>query len=80
MTTKDVLKKIDEAVITEENAVVLYAGHLKAILEWSGLTKEDQKKIKGSLDILINESKIHESVLKTVRSKMEEELENVYER
>ncbi len=79
MTTKDVLKKIEEAVITEENAVMLYARHLKAILEWSGLGKEKQKEIRRSLDILISESKMHEKAFKSLRNEVEKEGDDVFE-
>ncbi len=79
MTTKDVLEKIDYAIITEENAVVLYAKHLKAILEWSGLSREKQKEIGRSLDILISESKKHEEAFISLRNEVEKEGDDVFE-
>jgi rubrerythrin len=73
MTVDELIKKLDEAIITEENAVVLYAGHLKAVVEWSGLTKKEMAEVKSVLDVLIEESQIHEEILKAMKDELKKD-------
>jgi rubrerythrin len=73
MTVDELIKKLDEAIITEENAVVLYAGHLKAVMEWSGLAKKEMAEVKSVLDVLIEESQIHGEILKSMKDELEKD-------
>ena len=58
-TGNELAKKIDRAVMTEENAIRLYARHLKAIMGWSGLAKKDRTEIEEMLNVLIRDSRRH---------------------
>jgi hypothetical protein len=79
MITKDeLIKKIDEAIITEENAVMLYNQHLKTILPWSGLSKENQSMIITDLNTLSNESGEHKKILSLLKNKIEKGDNNVF--
>ncbi|MBN2352959.1 MAG: hypothetical protein JXD23_10360 [Spirochaetales bacterium] len=71
METRDeVIKKIERAVLTEENAVQLYARHLKAIMKWSGLAKKDRAEIEETLNILIRDSHCHAVALRGIRERL----------
>jgi rubrerythrin len=79
MTRDELLKKVDEAIITEEKAVVLYAKHLKAVLEWSGLAKKETAEVKEVLDVLIDESRAHERILRAVKDELKKGGDSVHE-
>jgi hypothetical protein len=66
MGRKDILKKAFEAIVMEERAIFLYAGHLKVVLEWSGLTERDKRRVQEVLDALAKEIIVHESVLEAL--------------
>lgn len=63
MKRDELLTKIREAIRFEEDAYPIYADHLTAILEWSGLSPENQIKISSSLEKLKIETKKHYTTL-----------------
>ncbi len=63
MDQDDVLGKAFEAIVIEERAIFLYARHLKVVLEWSGLTERNKKRVQEVLDALAKEIIVHESIL-----------------
>ena len=67
MNKKGFIKKIDEAIITEEDAIPVYSRHLKTIIFWSGLGKEKEEKIKSYLDILINDTRKHIKIFESIK-------------
>lgn len=66
----ELIKKIDRAVRTEENAVRLYARHLKAIMKWSGLVKRERTEVEETLNILIRDSHDHAVALRGIRQRL----------
>ncbi len=66
MDQEDVLRKAFEAIVIEERAIFLYARHLKVVLEWSGLSERNKKRVQEVLDALAKEVIIHESVLEAL--------------
>lgn len=64
---KEVLDKVDEAVLKEEMALPVYSSHISSALFWSGLPEEKQKFIIESLEILERESLGHVQAFKRVK-------------
>jgi len=59
MEKEKLLRKIDDAIITEEQAIPVYMSHLKVIFRWSQLSKEHKKRVAGIMNDLISESEGH---------------------
>ena len=70
MTKAKLLKKLDEAIIIEEQAVPVYSDHLKVIFKWSKLSKENKKRINEIFNILIKESKKHITMFKYIKKQL----------
>jgi len=78
ITKKELIIKLNEAAITEENAVIIYTQHLKTILPWSGLNIEDQNEIRNLLDTLANDSKVHKKTFMLLKEKVEKDKRDVF--
>ena len=63
-----ILKKIKEAINTEEFVVPIYIKHLQSAVFWSGFQKEKQKIIIKNLKILSEDSKFHTKALEKIKS------------
>lgn len=63
----DLVKKIDEAINTEEFVVPIYSNHLQSAVFWSGFDKKKQKIIIGYLKTLTDDSEIHAKTLKMIK-------------
>lgn len=77
ITKEELIKEIDNAAVTEKNAVILYSKHLKVILAWSGVNNEKRKIINSNLDTLINESTEHIKLLDELKNKIRKDEKNV---
>ena len=75
---EDLIKRIVDSIITEENAVMLYSQHLQAIIPWSGVSKKKQIEIKNILEILNNESSEHKIILTAIKNQIEKDPRDVY--
>jgi len=73
MKKEELLKKIDEAVIQEEEAVPLYAEHITTLSYWAGLSKESTNEIIKYLKILHKDSLWHAKTFKTIKKMVEKE-------
>lgn len=72
MNKEDILKKIDEAILTEEKAMPIYTKHIGNTLFWSGLSKETQNKIKDTFLKLKQESSKHINQLEAAKKLISE--------
>ena len=61
------IKKIDMAILTEEDSLPIYAKHINNTLFWSGLNDEVQIKIKDTLNKLKKESQNHKVFLTQIK-------------
>ena len=68
MEKNNLLKKIDEAISTEDMAMPIYVKHLKSGIFWSGLNKEKKDLIKKNLEILEIETLQHAKMLQEIKS------------
>lgn len=64
---EEILKKIDEAIITEEKAIPIYAKHLESTLFWSDMLEEYAEKIKKLFQKLKKESLGHKGKLEYIK-------------
>jgi hypothetical protein len=78
ITKAELIKKIDEAIITEESAMGIYDHHLKAILPRSGLSEETRSEIMRNLNTLSDESAKHKKLLLSLKNEIEKEERNVF--
>lgn len=67
MDKREFIKKVDQAIITEEDAIPVYSRHLKTIIFWSGLGEEKEKRIKAYLDVLINDTRKHIRIFESIK-------------
>lgn len=70
MEKDELMRKIEDAIIVEEQAVPVYSRHLKVILSWYSLSKEKKARLDKIFAILIDESKKHKAILENVRSRI----------
>jgi hypothetical protein len=68
----ELVRKIVQAVITEEDAIQLYSRHLKVVLPWSGLKKKQRLEVEKSLTILAADSQKHREILTAVKERIME--------
>jgi hypothetical protein len=73
MNQETLLKKLEEAIYTEETAVPIYAKHLEAILEFAELSNEQQAQIKAYFEILLKDTKKHQKLFKYIRNQIKKE-------
>lgn len=78
MTRKQLIKKLQEAMKTEESAVTIYAKHLSAIVSRSGLSESDVSQIKKIFETLIDANKKHKAFLESLLKRVQGESIDVY--
>ena len=74
LSTTEILKELDEAVMKEEEALPVYASHIQSILFWSGLPPEKQQRVRESLAILLRDSAGHVKLLGRVKALYKQEV------
>lgn len=71
MDNKEALiKKIEDAIIIEEQAIPVYSNHMKVIFSWFKLSKEKKIHLNQIFDTLIKESTKHKLILEKVKEKI----------
>jgi len=75
MEKEEILKKIDEYIIMEEQVIPVISNHMKTIFKWSKINNDDKKTIHTVFDNLIKESKEHKTMLQTVKKIIKDEKE-----
>jgi len=63
---EQIIIKLTEAIVKEEQAIPIYVEHIASTLFWSALNKEKQDKIKELLQILATDSAEHAKMLKEI--------------
>ncbi len=72
MNKSQILQKIAEAILAEERAMPIYTRHIESTLYWSGLRKDDQKKITEMFLRLKKDSDKHIAHLKHIQTLVSE--------
>lgn len=65
--TNKILAKINQGIIIEETAIPIYKEHLETALFWSGMPEEIQNQIITYLNILVDDSQKHITILKRIK-------------
>lgn len=78
ITKAELMKKIDEAIYSEDTAVSIYTKHIKTAVFWSGLNPEIREHIRIELGILEKESMRHKNLLEELKKKIEKDERNVF--
>jgi len=78
MKREKLLRWLQEAVLTEESAIPIYAKHLPNTLFWSGLAEKDIGFIKAGLRRLAVDSERHRKTLEGLMKKVREDESDVF--
>lgn len=78
MKKEDLIKKIDEAISTEEKAIPIYVKHLESLTDLSELEPEQKKKLKEMLEKMRNETREHKNFLENLKEEILESDEDEY--
>ena len=78
MTREELIRHIQEGIKTEESAVTIYARHLTAIVDRSGLPESRLSQVKKTLDVLIESNREHKNLLDTLLRRIQGESIDVY--
>ncbi len=65
---EEIIEKINQAILFEDEAIPIYSKHIESTLFWSGLNDECQQKIKETLDVFIRETQKHVKLLERVKN------------
>jgi len=71
MPKDELIKLIEDSIITEELAIPIYKKHLSSAIFWSGFKDDDAKIIKDDLELLTQESRQHIIILNKLRKILE---------
>jgi len=63
----EIIEKINQAILTEEEGVPIYSKHIESTLFWSGLNDELKQKIQDTLNIIKRESQNHMILLTHIK-------------
>jgi rubrerythrin len=74
MNSKELLAVLEKARIGEEKIVGIYTRHLASAVFWTGMEKEDVKKVKEYFDILARDSVMHKKVVEELIRDLKEEV------
>ena len=78
MKREELIRRLQEAVLTEETAIPVYAKHLHNTLFWSGLHPDDIKVVKAGLRRLYTDSNRHRKMLEALIKKVREDESDVF--
>jgi len=63
----EIIEKINQAILTEEEGIPIYSKHIESTLFWSGLNDEFKQKIQDTLNIIKRESRNHKILLTHIK-------------
>ena len=72
MTARErLLKRLNDAIFTEESAIPVYARHLDTALFWRGMSGKNHLKIRKYLEILGRQSANHKLIFERIKKLVE---------
>ena len=63
----EIIEKINQAILTEDEGIPIYSKHIESTLFWSGLNDEFKQKIQDTLNIIKRESQNHKILLTHIK-------------
>jgi len=78
ITKEKFVNELNEALKTEEGAILLYTKHVSSTLFLAYMEKEKITRIKEILDVLNSETRKHTRIFKNLINKIEGETKDVY--
>ena len=63
----EIIEKINQAILTEEENIPIYSKHINSTLFWSGLNDEFKQKIQDTLNIIKIGSQNHKIFLTHIK-------------
>ena len=78
MTREELVRRLQEAALTEEMAIPIYAQHLPKTLFWSRLPEKDIDFIKAGLSRLSADSSRHRAALELLAKTVSEAKRDVF--
>ena len=71
MTNKALIDSLKQAMYAEEKAIPIYAKHLDAAVQWTGLSQKDVENIQKVLRQLAGESDRHRKTVEAMIKELE---------
>ncbi|NTU69391.1 hypothetical protein HGB13_00985 [bacterium] len=68
-----IIAMLNEAVMTEEDAIPIYGKHLETAIFWSGIDPKKEELIRKYMDILINDTRRHVIMFSKIKNILEAE-------
>jgi len=78
ITKEELLKVLNEAVMTEERVVPIYDKHLRSAIFWTGIDKDKAQIVRRCLEIMIDDSKTHFEITKSLLERIKKEKRNAF--
>lgn len=75
---EELLKVLNEAVMTEERIVPIYDKHLRSAIFWTGIDEDKAQTVRNCLKIMIDDSKKHFEITKSLLEKIKKEKRNAF--
>ncbi len=78
ISREDLLKKLKEALVTEEQSIPIYTKHLDSAVFWTGWDEETTKKAKNTFRNLADESKRHKILIENLIERIKKDKRNAF--
>lgn len=75
---EDLLKKLKEALVTEEQSIPIYAKHLDSAVFWAGWDEATTKKVKDAFRNLADESERHKILIENLIEKIKKDKRDAF--
>ncbi len=75
---EELLKVLNEAVMTEERIVPIYDKHLRSAIFWTGIDNDKAETVRRCLQIMIDDSKKHFEITKSLLERIKKEKRDAF--
>jgi len=75
---EELLKVLNEAVMTEERIVPIYDKHLRSAIFWTGIDEDKSQTVRNYLQTMIDDSKKHFEITKSLLERIKKEKRNAF--
>ena len=75
---EELLKILNEAVMTEERVIPIYDKHLRSAIFWTGIDEDKAQTVRDCLKTMINDSKKHFEITKSLLERIKKEKRNAF--
>jgi len=75
---EELVEVLVHANMTEERVIPIYDKHLRSAVFWTGIDKDKAETVRRFLEIMINDSKRHFEITKSLLERIKKEKRNAF--